>query len=535
MLIKQMPKVRVELITKEVPKVEIQYREKLVEVPHIIYEEQIVEVPQIETREVVKQVAKTTVQFIDKRVPVKVPKYVERIVEVPQVIHEERGVLVPQVQQIEAVTNVQRFQVQHVEKQIPVEKLMVQERVVQNELPLQVERAVEQPMVQTADYVVQVPVEQVEMVDKQVPKKVILAQEVQVDVPHMLVQEELKLAPVSQEVYVKRQRPEPRIKEYYKPVPKVEVQAVVKPRPKIVEVEEEVAVEVPQIRAVEIVQQKPAGKLKQRLIQTAEYHKESITRELAVIGEGQVRYGDRYDAVISGVQRVNPRDILTEMETTIVSEEMAQMFLQFEKYDDFLRPVMPWMHEQGEIIEPPMYTERYMRSLAVEELRAHAMKLYTMFGQEVTVSPVPDSDAQLIQWILTVQSKVFMLAKEPQRGGVFYQGAMLTIKDQSALMAMNGFELRQYANMLYATISARSGAIEPVPASDAMLIQWILTTQQKYLGGPPASIRQPRAIGTIGTVGTIGTIGTIGTVGTRSLGGATYGGGAAYGGGGGVM
>merc|ERR1712014_435067 len=105
-------------------------------------------------------------------------------------------------------------------------------------------------------------------------------------------------------------------------------------------------------------------------------------------------------------------------------------------------------------------------------------------------------------------------------------------------MAMNGFELRQYANMLYATISARSGAIEPVPASDAMLIQWILITQQKYLGGPPASIQQPRAIGTIGTVGTIG---TIGTVGTRSLGGApygggggvmTYGGGAASGGGG---
>merc|ERR1712151_1120297 len=253
-------------------------------------------------------------------------------------------------------------------------------------------------------------------------------------------------------------------------------------------------------------------------------------------GEGQVRYGDRYDAVISGVQRVNPRDLLTDMETTIVSQEMAQMFLHFEKYDDFLRPVMEWMHEQGEIIEPPLYTERYMRSLAVEELRAHAMKLYTMFGQEVTGSPVPDSDAQLIQWILTVQSKMFMLAKEPQRGGVFYQGAMLTIKDQSALMAMNGFELRQYANMLYATISARSGAIEAVPASDAMLIQWILSTQQKYLGGPPASIQQPRAIGTIGTVGTIGTIGTIGTVGTRSLGGAAYGGGgAAYGGGGGVM
>jgi len=52
------------------------------------------------------------------------------------------------------------------------------------------------------------------------------------------VQEELKLAPVSQEVYVKRQRPEPRVKEYYKPIPKVEVQAVVKSRPKVVEVDQ---------------------------------------------------------------------------------------------------------------------------------------------------------------------------------------------------------------------------------------------------------------------------------------------------------
>merc|ERR1712176_1255809 len=147
-------------------------------------------------------------------------------------------------------------------------------------------------------------------------------------------------------------------------------------------------------------------------------------------GEGQVRYGDRYDAGVSGVQRVNPRDLLTDMETTIVSQEMAQMFLHFEKYDDFLRPVMEWMHEQGEIIEPPMYTERYMRSLSADALREHAMKLYTMFGQEVTVSPVPNNDAQLIQWILQVQSKVFMLAKEPQRGGVFYQGAMLTMKDR---------------------------------------------------------------------------------------------------------
>merc|ERR1712151_27058 len=141
-------------------------------------------------------------------------------------------------------------------------------------------------------------------------------------------------------------------------------------------------------------------------------------------GEGQVRYGDRYDAVISGVQRVNPRDLLTDMETTIVSQEMAQMFLHFEKYDDFLRPVMDWMHEQGEIVEPPLYTERYMRSLDPAALRDHAMKLYTMFGQDVTGSPVPDSDAALIQWILQVQSKVFMMSKAPQGGGVFYQGAM---------------------------------------------------------------------------------------------------------------
>lgn len=137
------------------------------------------------------------------------------------------------------------------------------------------------------------------------------------------------------------------------------------------------------------------------------------------------------------------------METRVVSQDMSQMFLQFEKYDDFLRPVMEWMHEQGEIIEPPLYTERYMRSLSPQALREHAMKLYTMFGQEVTGSPVPDSDAALIQWILQVQSKVFMMSKAPQGGGVFYQGAMLTMKDQNALRAMSPFDLRQYANMQF--------------------------------------------------------------------------------------
>merc|ERR1711907_837489 len=104
-----------------------------------------------------------------------------------------------------------------------------------------------------------------------------------------------------------------------------------------------------------------------------------------------------------------------------------------------------------------------------------------MFGQEVTVSPVPDSDAGLIQWILQVQSKIFMMAKEPQKGGVFYQGAMLTIKDQSALSRMSAFELRQYATMLYQTISARGAAIEAVPASDGMLVAYIMKIQQMYL------------------------------------------------------
>jgi len=239
--------------------------------------------------------------------------------------------------------------------------------------------------------------------------------------------------------------------------------------PTFVEVEEEVALEVPQIRTVEIHQQKPAAKLKQRLIQTAEYHKEAIARDLAVAGEGELRYGDRYDAIISGVQRVNPRDLLTEMETRVVSTELNQMFLHFEKYEDYLRPVMPWMHEQGEIIDPPLYTERYMRSLSPDALREHAMKLYTMFGQEVTTNPVPDSDASLIPWILQVQSKIFMIAKEPQKGAVFYHGTMLTAKDERSLRMMNSYDLRQYANMLYSTISSKSGPIEAVPSSDGML------------------------------------------------------------------
>merc|ERR1711870_56328 len=38
---------------------------------------------------------------------------------------------------------------------------------------------------------------------------------------------------------------------------------------------------------------------------------------------------------------------LHELETRIVSTEQQQMFLHFEKYEDFVSPVMPWMHELG--------------------------------------------------------------------------------------------------------------------------------------------------------------------------------------------
>merc|ERR1719502_2592143 len=115
------------------------------------------------------------------------------------------------------------------------------------------------------------------------------------------------------------------------------------------------------------------------------------------------------------------------------------------------------------------------------------MKLYTMFSQELSGDAPPEEPAMLIAWILKAQSKIFMMAKEPQSGGVFYQGAMLTIKDQSSLVRISPFELRQYATMLYSTISGRGTVIEAVPASDGMLVTYILKVQQMYLGAPAAT------------------------------------------------
>lgn len=59
-----------------------------------------------------------------------------------------------------------------------------------------------------------------------------------------------------------------------------------------------------------------------------------------------------------------------------------------------------------------------------------------------------------------------------------------------------------------------------------MLMQWILMTQQKYLGGPQVPVQQARGISTIapiGTIGTVGTVGTVGPVGTISTAPVVYG------------
>jgi hypothetical protein len=258
------------------------------------------------------------------------------------------------------------------------------------------------------------------------------------------VQEELKLAPVSQEVYVKKQRPDVRVKEFYKPVPKVEVQGVVKSRPKVVEIEEEVAVEVPQVRAVEIYQQKPK-KMKQRLIQAANYHKEYISREEAVLETVRdVRVGDIYEAPITGAHRtrdiVDASDIVT---TQIVSEEVQQLQLRTEKHADFLKPVHPWMADQGEIVDIEFYTEQYLRQLAPERLQQIAMVLYTKFGTEIA-GQVPEQVGAMIQWILTVQAKthgghtVGTATRELQPSVMTYGAPVTTISQPAPTMMTYG-------------------------------------------------------------------------------------------------
>merc|ERR1712217_627118 len=167
------------------------------------------------------------------------------------------------------------------------------------------------------------------------------------------------------------------------------------------------------------------------------------------------------------------------------------MFLHFEKYEDFVSPVMPGMHELGEIIDPPLYTERYMRALSPEALREHAEKLYTMFGQQIIGAPVPLQDAKLIEWILMAQGKISAIAKEPHKAGmVYFQGAMLTIKDDRALRMMSVAELRQYAMMLYSTISGKvRDIVETVPSADGALIQYVLSMQAKYLRAEPCKVK----------------------------------------------
>jgi hypothetical protein len=202
------------------------------------------------------------------------------------------------------------------------------------------------------------------------------------------------------------------------------------------------------------------------------------------------------------------------------------MKLKYDKYDDFLRPVEKWMHEEGEVVEPQLFTEKYMQSLSPEELRDHANKLYTMIGPDILGgSTVPQSDSQLIAWILQVQSRVFHYTQKPPSHGpkmVHFHGTMIVSHEESTLRSMPPSELRQYAMVLFSTISRVGMPITPVPHDDGSLVSWILQVQKQYLQPAAHSVVQPAvatlptAVQTVHPVGTIGTIGTIGTMGTIS-------------------
>merc|ERR1711865_1370055 len=79
--------------------------------------------------------------------------------------------------------------------------------------------------------------------------------------------------------------------------------------------------------------------------------------------------------------------------------EVKTVHLHYDKYEDFLRPVPLFMSGQGSVVEPPLYTEKYLRALNGQEVREHADKIYITIGLE----RVPPSDAAVASWIQQVQ------------------------------------------------------------------------------------------------------------------------------------
>jgi len=494
-IVKQHARVRVEQVVKEIPRQQIEYKEKVVEVPQIIYEEHIIEVPQIEIREVVKQVAQTQVQFIDKIVQVKVPKYVDRIVEVPCMMTEERGVCVPQIQHIEALTHTPKFSVQRINKEIPVEKVMIQERIVEHEINLTHEVAVEQHGVMTAEYRVQVPVHSFQDVDKQVPVPQIHPEEQIIEVPHVLVHEQLRLDPREETVELKRQTGAPYYKEYYKPVPKVEVHAVTRTVIKEVMLEEEHPIEVPKIHQIEVLHQQPDKKV-QKLIQTrVASHIEAVDIEKTQVhGQHLGEYRGHQTIVAGHHHQTKTRGLGDDDEPAArrveTAGEVKTVHLHYDKYEDFLRPVPLFMSGQGSVVEPPLYTEKYLRALNGQEVREHADKIYITIGQELIGSKVPQSDMELVKWILTAQARLYShlgegKTKQISTQFVNMQGYLIPIHDDSTIQHMSSHERNGYAKFLYETLSKQGIGLERVPPSDAAIAGWIKQVQgthlQKYI------------------------------------------------------
>merc|ERR1719183_2163144 len=139
------------------------------------------------------------------------------------------------------------------------------------------------------------------MVHKEVTKIHHEAREQIVEVPHILHEERLQTVPQVQVAEAIKQVAKPHVQEVLKQIPKVEAQAVEKVAHIPVQLIHEVGVEVPHVMTHEFVTQKPAGKMKQRIVHTAEHsHARGVHRDSVVAHKAAAIQGEFYEAPVGG-------------------------------------------------------------------------------------------------------------------------------------------------------------------------------------------------------------------------------------------
>jgi hypothetical protein len=145
--------------------------------------------------------------------------------------------------------------------------------------------------------------------------------------------------------------------------------------------------------------------------------------------------------------------------------------------------VVPHVHVQGVAI--PLYEIHHLRTMPVTVLRLHAEHLYKTLGSSLLRTPIPSSDALLLEWVQSAHEvHIHPLRAQALPHAVphvYFRGVPLPLYERHHLEALPMHHLRAHAEHFYNTVG-RIG--KPVPVHDHLLLEWVVEMHSLHLERP---------------------------------------------------